>query len=44
MNDLKGAQADYEKAIEYQKRYNVDAIMIGRAAIGNPWIFQQIKY
>lgn len=32
-----------EKAIEYKKRYGVDAIMVGRAAIGNPWIFQQIK-
>lgn len=24
-------------------RYGVDAIMIGRAAIGNPWIFSQVK-
>lgn len=24
-------------------KYGVDAIMIGRAAIGNPWIFSQIK-
>lgn len=31
------------KAVEYKKRYGVDAVMIGRAAIGNPWIFKQIK-
>ncbi|MBZ5857888.1 tRNA dihydrouridine synthase DusB [Flavihumibacter profundi] len=33
-----------EKALEYKKRYGVDGIMIGRAAIGYPWIFQEIKY
>lgn len=33
-----------EKAKEYKERYNVDGIMIGRAAIGNPWIFNEIKY
>ena len=32
------------KAVEMQKRYNVDAIMIGRAVVGNPWIFKQIKH
>jgi nifR3 family TIM-barrel protein len=32
-----------EKAFAYKERYGVDAVMIGRAAIGNPWIFQQIK-
>ncbi|MCQ2283918.1 MAG: tRNA dihydrouridine synthase DusB [Bacteroidales bacterium] len=32
-----------EKAIECKKQYGVDAVMVGRAAIGNPWIFQQIK-
>jgi len=31
------------KAKEYLSKYNVDGIMIGRAAIGNPWIFDQIK-
>ncbi len=33
-----------EKALEFKKRYNVDGIMIGRASIGNPWIFNEIKY
>jgi len=33
-----------EKAFEYRNKYGVDGIMIGRAAIGNPWIFNQIKY
>ena len=32
-----------QKAIEYKNRYGVDGIMIGRAAIGAPWIFQQMK-
>jgi len=32
-----------EKAREYKNRYPVDGIMIGRAAIGNPWIFNEIK-
>ncbi len=33
-----------EKAVEYREKYGVDGIMIGRAAIGNPWIFNQIKH
>jgi len=33
-----------EKAEAYRNRYGVDGIMIGRAAIGNPWIFAQIKH
>jgi nifR3 family TIM-barrel protein len=32
-----------EKALEYRNRYGVDGIMIGRAAIGYPWIFREIK-
>ena len=32
-----------ERALEYKNRYGVDGLMIGRASIGNPWIFQQIK-
>lgn len=33
-----------EKALEYKKRYGIDGIMIGRAAIGYPWIFNEIKH
>jgi tRNA-dihydrouridine synthase B len=33
-----------EKAFEYKNKYGVDGIMIGRAAIGYPWIFNEIKY
>ena len=33
-----------QKAIEYQNRYGVDAIMVGRGSIGNPWIFKEIKH
>lgn len=33
-----------EKALTYKKKYGVDGIMIGRAAIGNPWIFKAIKH
>lgn len=33
-----------EKAKEYKEKYGVDGIMIGRAAIGNPWVFNQIKH
>ena len=32
------------KALEYRNKYGVDGIMIGRAAIGNPWIFNEIKH
>ena len=33
-----------EKALEYRNKYGVDGIMIGRAAIGYPWIFRDIKH
>ena len=33
-----------EKALEYKNRYGVDGIMIGRASIGYPWIFNEIKH
>lgn len=32
------------KAAEYRNRYGVDGIMIGRASIGYPWIFREIKH
>lgn len=32
-----------ERALEYKEKYGVDGIMIGRASIGNPWIFRDIK-
>lgn len=33
-----------EKAKAMKERYGVDGIMIGRASIGNPWIFNEIKH
>ena len=33
-----------QKALEYKNRFGVDGIMIGRAAIGYPWIFNEIKH
>ena len=33
-----------EKALKYKNRYGVDGIMIGRASIGNPWFFNQVKH
>ncbi|MCQ9640225.1 tRNA dihydrouridine synthase DusB [Chryseobacterium sp. WG14] len=33
-----------EKALEYKQKYACDGIMIGRAAIGYPWIFNEIKH
>ena len=33
-----------EKAVEYRDRYGVDGIMIGRASIGYPWVFNEIKH
>ena len=33
-----------EKALEYKNRFGVDGIMIGRAAIGYPWIFKEVKH
>lgn len=33
-----------EKALEYKNTFGVDGIMIGRASIGYPWIFNEIKH
>ncbi len=33
-----------EKAIEMRDKYGVDGVMIGRASIGYPWIFNEIKH
>jgi nifR3 family TIM-barrel protein len=33
-----------EKAKEMKDRYGVDGVMIGRASIGYPWIFKEIKH
>jgi nifR3 family TIM-barrel protein len=33
-----------QKAHDYKNTYGVDGIMIGRAAIGYPWIFNEIKH
>ncbi len=32
------------KAVEYKNRYGVDGVMIGRAAIGAPWFFNEVKH
>src|SRR3546814_2662080 len=33
-----------EKAAAWRMEYEVDGIMIGRASIGYPWIFREIKH
>ena len=33
-----------EKALVFKNRYGVDGIMIGRAAIGYPWVFNEVKH
>ena len=33
-----------ERAIEMKDRYGLDGAMIGRASIGNPWFFNQVKH
>ncbi len=33
-----------QKAVEYKNKYGVDGVMIGRASIGNPWFFKQVKH
>ena len=33
-----------ERAVEMRDVYGLDGAMIGRASIGNPWFFKQIKH
>jgi tRNA-dihydrouridine synthase B len=33
-----------QKAREYKDRFGVDGIMIGRASVGSPWVFREIKH
>lgn len=33
-----------EKALEYKNKFGIDGIMIGRASIGYPWIFNEVKH
>lgn len=33
-----------EKAVEMRDQYGLDGAMIGRASIGNPWFFRQVKH
>ncbi len=33
-----------EKAVAYRNKYGVDGVMIGRASIGYPWIFREVKH
>ena len=33
-----------QKALHYKNKYGVDGIMIGRASIGNPWFFNEVKH
>jgi nifR3 family TIM-barrel protein len=33
-----------DKALEYKNKYGIDGIMIGRAAIGYPWFFREVKH
>ncbi len=33
-----------EKALEMRDKFGLDGAMIGRATIGNPWFFKQIKH
>jgi tRNA-dihydrouridine synthase len=35
---------DPHMAKEYFERYGVDAMMIGRACIGRPWVFKEIRH
>ena len=39
-----GDIVDEESALNMFEQTGVDGIMIGRGAIGNPWIFERVKY
>ncbi|MBD78848.1 MAG: tRNA dihydrouridine synthase DusB [Crocinitomicaceae bacterium] len=39
-----GDVTDGQKALEMKNRFGIDGVMIGRASIGYPWIFNEIKH
>ena len=39
-----GDITDEKTALEMFEKTNVDGIMIGRGALGNPWIFKEVEY
>lgn len=39
-----GDVASYEDALDKKKKYGVDLVLIGRNAIGNPWVFQNSNH
>ena len=39
-----GDITSFDKAMEVKKITGCDSLMIGRGAVGNPWIFYQLKY
>lgn len=39
-----GDITDVESALNARDHYGVDGIMVGRAAVGNPWLFRDIKH
>lgn len=38
-----GDVASFQEALEKKKKFGVDLVLIGRKAIGNPWIFSDVK-
>ena len=42
--DEEAQTCEVEKAMNWRMEYEVDGIMIGRAAIGYPWIFREVKH
>ena len=38
-----GDLTEAEQVVEKWKRYGVDGVLIGRGAVGNPWIFEQSR-